>query len=377
MKKHILFIVTEDWYFISHRINLGLLAIKQGYRVSLACNNTGKFKILEAYGFNCYRINSNRGSVAPLALVRDIVQIIRVIRQVKPDLIHLISMRPIALGSLGSFLSIKTPMILTFTGLGFIFLSTGFKGLILRVIMKLYLYVIAKSSFVRIVTQNKHDAAYLSYLLKYPKENITIIRGSGIDLNYFNVLKQPLSKPLVLAYVGRMLKDKGIENLVKAFELAIKNYPNLLLILAGSIDEKNPTSITRDRLKEITNINNIKHLGEVEDIRNVWKISHIAVLASKREGLPMSLMEAAACGRAIIASDVPGCTEVAINNKNALTFPYNDADSLSKAIIKLATDYKLRIKYSKESRKIVESDMDQKIVCKKYISMYEHIFSNF
>ena len=136
-----------------------------------------------------------------------------------------------------------------------------------------------------------------------------------------------------MTYVGRLIKDKGIEVLINAFEIVSKNNNNLKLLIAGKIDYLNPSAITEEYLNNKLKLNkNIIWLGEVLDIKQLWRRSHIAVLASRREGLPKSLLEAAASGKAIIATDVPGCREIAINKVNAITFPLDDEEKLVEAI---------------------------------------------
>ena len=144
------------------------------------------------------------------------------------------------------------------------------------------------------------------------------------------------------------------------------------MVLAGFLDKENPTSIKKEDFQEALNCEGVKYLGNIKDIRKVWNEAHIAVLLSKREGLPMSLMEAAAVGRPIIATDVPGCREIAINKFNAITVKPGDVTAVKDAILTLANDKSLRLHYGKNSRKIVESDMENKAIFKKYLEIYNN-----
>ncbi len=375
MKKHILFLVTEDWYFISHRLNFALYLIENGYKVSIACSDTGKFDSLYKYNLDCHKINWNRSSVSFLGAIKDLLKIVVILRKTKPTIFHLVSMRSILIGMLSSIFYFKTKVVLTFTGLGFIFIDSGFKKSFFRNIVRIYLYVLLRiKRNTSIVVQNKDDAKYLSKMLSLSLKKIFIVRGSGVNVDYFNVINMPINKPVVFSYVGRLIKDKGIETLFEAFTKLSKLKGNFKLNIAGSIDKKNPTSITDAFLKAFIKTKGVAFLGEVKDIRKVWKISHIAVLPSKREGLPMSLMEAAACGRAIIASDVAGCREIAVNKYNSLTFSYGNSDALFNAMLQLGSDSKLINKFGRNSRALVESDLSHKAVYKSYLNIYNNLF---
>ena len=178
----------------------------------------------------------------------------------------------------------------------------------------------------------------------------------------------------MVAFVGRLLEDKGIKTLLEAFKIVNTRKLNIKLMIVGSLDYNNPSSISKKYLESvISNVKNINYLGEVQDIRKVWEKAHIAILPSKREGLPKSLLEAASAGRPIIATDVPGCREIAINKINAITIPLNDVKKLSEAIILLSENNELRKMYGLRSRKLVESDMSEEIVIQKTLSIYENL----
>ena len=205
------------------------------------------------------------------------------------------------------------------------------------------------------------------------KKKIVIIRGSGVDINFHKVQLEPSYPPITISYVGRLIEDKGIENLIKAFNLAFKVNKNIKLLLVGALDSKNLRPISKEYIKDsIRKSANIEYIGEVEDVREIWKVSHIAILPSKREGLPKSLLEAASAGRAIISTDVPGSREIAINSVNAETVMLGDVKALAKAIIYLSKNHKVRKKYGFKSRELVESDMSEEQVINSTLSLYKN-----
>ena len=174
-----------------------------------------------------------------------------------------------------------------------------------------------------------------------------------------------------------MIKDKGIEALFNAFHLVNKTNKNINLLIAGSIDRSNPSAIDESYIKrELSKNKNISWLGEVSDVKKLWKKSHIAILPSRREGLPKSLLEAAASGKAIIATDVPGCREIAINNVNAITVPLDNTVELAKAIEYLSKNHKIRKTYGLKSRELVERDMSEEIIINKTIFIYENLYKS-
>ena len=373
MHKNILYIVSEDWYFLSHRLPLALEASKRGYSVNVLCKDTGKINKIRSYGFNCYELISNRSRTSIGSLFREVINIRSVVKNIKPSIIHLVAFRSILLGLLSMLSNKKTIIIISVTGLGSIFLSKNIKVKFFKLLIIFFLFLNLKKKNIKTIVQNKDDYGFFLYRLHCKLNKIFIIRGSGVNINHFTVQEEPKYPPIILTYVGRLIKDKGIEVLINAFEIVSKNNNNLKLLIAGKIDYLNPSAITEEYLNNKLKLNkNIIWLGEVLDIKQLWRRSHIAVLASRREGLPKSLLEAAASGKAIIATDVPGCREIAINKVNAITFPLDDEEKLVEAIKILSEDHKMRRKYGLKSREIVEKDMSEKIIINKTISIYEN-----
>ena len=369
-KKSILFLVTEDWYFISHRIKLAKFLQKKGYDVNVCCKNTGKFKDIKDQGIRCFNINSKRKSLSTLQLFNEVIAFFKCVKKVKPDIIHLISMRPAIVGLLTSIPFKKIKVFITFTGLGFIFIRKSFKSKILKFFIKFFFVIITRLKFIIAIVQNKDDYDFFLKNFFFKKNKIFIIRGSGIDLKYYKKTSEPTDKKITIGYVGRMLEDKGIHWLIEGFQLALKQKKNLVLLLAGPLDKENPTTISNQLINEINRMRAVKYLGNVDDVRKIWNKSHIGVLLSKREGLPLSLMEAAAVGRPLIATDVPGCREIAIDKYNAISVKPGDVSAVKNAILKLARNKSLRVRLAKNSRKVVESDMENKKIFNEYFLIY-------
>ena len=371
MKKidKILFFVSEDWYFISHRIKLAEYLIKKGYKVFVCCKNTGKVSFIKNKGIVWYNLDIKRKSFSLFQYFFEVISYIKIAKEVNPSVIHYISMRPIITGLLASLI-IKSKFFATFTGMGFLFIRKGMLGFFFRQTIISFIKFCLFFKKIKIIVQNEDDRAFFLSKLKNRKSDIIKIRGSGINLNYYKKLKEPKGKNIRILYVGRLLEDKGVLWLIESFNKAKNINENINLYLAGSLDEKNPTGISKDKLNTFLKIKGIHYLGNVEDVRKLWSESNIAILLSKREGLPLSLLEAAAVGRAIIATNVPGCKEIAINKYNAITVEPGDIAATRDAILELSKNKLLRSTFAANSRKLVESDMSLERICEQYYKLY-------
>jgi glycosyltransferase involved in cell wall biosynthesis len=155
--------------------------------------------------------------------------------------------------------------------------------------------------------------------------------------------------------------------------MASAREPSLQLLLAGDCDKENPGSLAPEQLREFASLFGIRWLGHVADIREVWAKAHVAVLASRREGLPKSLLEAAACGRPMVATDTPGCREIAIEGETALTFPVDNATALADALVELASDAEMRARFGKNARALVETKFSDAVIAKEIVALYQSL----
>ena len=372
MNEKLLFLVTEDWYFLSHRLALALACKKRGYEVYVGCKDTGKIEEIKSYGFNCYNLKLYRGYSSVFTIFRNILEVRRVIRITNVSILHAVSLQSIVLALLATLFNRKIKFIAALTGLGSLFLARSIKDKIIKFLLTIFLIFGLKKKSLRVIVQNKDDKDFVNKKLFLSTTKIFLIRGSGVDINFHKIQLEPSHPPIIISYVGRLIQDKGIEFLIEAFKLALKSNKGIKLLLVGSLDSNNIRPISKKYIEEsINNEKNIEYIGEVKDIRKIWKISHIAILPSKREGLPKSLLEAAAAGRAIISTDVPGSREIAINSINAEMVQLDDIKGFARAILYLAKNHKVRKSYGLKGRELVESDMSEKEVIKNTLSLYK------
>jgi len=203
-------------------------------------------------------------------------------------------------------------------------------------------------------------------------DHIYVIPGSGVETAKLTPLPEPPG-PVTAAFVGRLLDDKGVRSLIAAHDILARRGESVRLLIAGEPDPANPVSIPPREIAEWRTREGVELLGQVADIRDVWKRAHIAVLPSRREGLPKSLLEAAACGRPLVATDVPGCREIALPGVNALLVPPDNAEALADAIGALAKDAALRPRLGAAGRRLVEEKFSDIEIGRAIRSLYDRL----
>ena len=374
MAPRILYVVTEDWYFLSHRLPMARTAKQAGFEVHVATRLQDGKAAIEREGFVPHALSWSRGSLSALGSLSAIVEIRRLLRALTPDILHNISLKPVLLGTTASLGLPATAVANSLTGLGTLFIGeTGVSALTQKgVRYALSLLLSRKRS--RTVVQNPDDRAFVVGLGVAP-DTVVLIPGSGVDTELFTPLPEP-PPPITAAYVGRMLADKGVVTLIEAFGLLGKRGIPLQLLLAGDCDKENPGSLAPEQLREFAGLYGIQWLGHVADIRDVWARAHVAVLASRREGLPKSLLEAAACGRAMVATNAPGCREIAIPNETALTVPVGDVGALADAMAKLAGDADLRRRFGVNARVLVETKFSAEAIGQQTVALYQQLIGS-
>jgi glycosyltransferase involved in cell wall biosynthesis len=242
------------------------------------------------------------------------------------------------------------------------------------VIVRLLRLVCMRKKAVSLVENPDDRDALLS--LGITSDHISIIPGSGVDIGRFQPMVEPAGTPTV-AFVGRLLADKGIRALVAAVRLLNSRAHTVNLVIAGDMDPANPTTIRGSELEDWARDPNIRWAGHVKDIVEIWAQAHIAVLPSRREGLPMALVEAAACGRPMIATDVPGCREVVRPGETGLLVPFNDPTSLADAIRELADAPSLRQRYGAAASRLAVEKFSAKAIGDQTVQLYKDLIGGF
>ncbi len=374
MAPRILYVVTEDWYFLSHRLPMARAAKEAGYEVHVATRIKDGEAAIEQGRLRpaCARLEPGQPLAARQRLGDSRAR--RLIRELKPDIQHNVSLKPVLLGTTASLGFSDTAVVNSLTGLGTLFIGEARVSGLTRKAVRYALSRLLRRGRSRTVVQNPDDRAFVLGL-GVPAETVLLIPGSGVDTEKLTPLPEP-PPPVTAAYVGRMLADKGVLTLIDAFSRLDKRGVPLQLLLAGDCDKENPGSLAPEQLREFASLYGIHWLGHVADIREVWARAHFAVLASRREGLPKSLLEAAACGRAMVATDAPGCREIAIAGETALTVPVDDAAALADAMAKLAGDAAMRQRFAANARALVVAKFSAEAIGRQTIDLYDQLIAS-
>jgi glycosyltransferase involved in cell wall biosynthesis len=368
--KKLLFVVNVDWFFISHRLPIALAAIKQGFEVHLACAVTDKKEMLEAEGILVHPLALSRSGVGVLNELKTLQQLFNVIKLVKPDVVHSVTIKPVLYGNIVARL-LKVPVrVSSISGLGYVFIASGIRATLFRVFIS-SLYKLALGGAKAIIFQNSADRDTLKHLGVVKSEQEVFIRGSGVDLSLYPVIAEPKGAPVVML-VARLLIDKGVNEFVFAAKKIKLSHPDIRMVMVGDIDVENPKSITAQQLKAWVSDGVVEHWGYRHDVATTMSQSNVIVLPSYREGLPKSLIEAAACGRAVVTTDVPGCRDAIESNKTGLLIPVKSGDLLADAILKLIDDNELRSQFSINGRILAEEAFDIKDVIDKHLVIYKN-----
>ena len=336
-RRTLIFLVTEDWYFLSHRLPAAEAARAEGFDVAVATRVRRHGAAIEKLGYRLLPLGWQRRSLNPLAALGAILEIRRLYRRERPALVHHVALKPAVLGGLAALAAGVPGIVTTLAGLGAALSPDTLVAALGRRAVKLVLRLVELRLPAMIVVQNRSDEAVLRH--GWPAlRNVTLIAGSGVDTARFSVLPEPAG-PVVCAQVSRMLTIKGVEELVAAVRLVRAQGIDLRLLLAGMPDPDSHASLSEAWLAGLAREPGIEWLGQVEDVRQVWQRAHIGVLASwGGEGVPKTLLEAAACGRPLVATDVPGCRDVVEHAGSGLLVPPRDAASLAGALAMLAQD---------------------------------------
>ena len=370
MAQKILYLVSEDWYFVSHRLPMARSAQRAGYEVHVATRIGNCAEKIRHEGFVLHPIQWRRGTLNPIRLFAAIIETRRLYRQVRPDLVHHVAVVPTLIGSLAA-LGLPIVRLNALAGLGFAFTSNSPKARVVRPIASFLLRWLLKRPDTTVLVQNPDDQSVVMKL-GVSNDKIVVIPGSGVDIDFLTQMPEPTG-PFTVGFVGRLLDDKGVRTLVDAHELLAQRGITVHTLLAGAPDPSNPASVPDQVLDSWRLIPNLQLLGQVEDIRTVWARAYVAVLPSRREGLPKSLLEAAACGRPLIATDVPGCREIARDGVNALLIPTDEAGALAQAIETLLKDQSLRARFGQASRKIVVQEYSSTRIGREVVALYARL----
>ena len=368
--KHLVYVITEDWFFASHFLDRAIAAKNSGYKVSVVTRCRETAQELDAHGLIFENIEFSRRGLNPIRELATVVRLRAILRRINPDIVHNIALKPVVLGSLAARLAGVRNVVNAPVGMGYVFTSHESKARILRPLVKrLIRYVLSRPNS-KVIIENSDDYNNLISGRFAKRESISLVKGAGVDTAKFSYTVESV-EPVKVIMVARLLRDKGIQEFIDAAEIVKQSNSSVKFLLVGDVDDGNPTSLSTKQLVELKNSQNVEWLGARFDIAELLAASHIACLPSYREGLPKSLIEAASVGRAIVATDVPGCREVVTHLINGLLVPPRDSKALAAALLVLVNDPELRSSMGRENRSKAEREFANEIIIRQTQNVYD------
>ncbi|HLJ19760.1 MAG TPA: glycosyltransferase family 4 protein [Stellaceae bacterium] len=375
-RRKLIFVVTEDWFFWSHRRPMAKAALDAGFDVAVATRVSAHGERIRALGLRLLPMSWRRGNLGPWASLKAVAELYRLYRRERPLIVLHVSLKTVLLGGIAAALARVPAVVSVVTGTGYLGGWQSFRARLVRTAATLVWRFLLLRGNRWVIVENEDDRRACVALRPAAAARVVVIAGSGVDLEHFKPMPMPPAPPIVCAYVGRMIAIKGIATLVEAQQRVRRSGTDLRLVLVGAPDPENPTSIDAATLRQWSALPGVSWLGRQEDVRSVWAGAHIAVLTSLGgEGLPMSLVEAAAMGRPIVATAVPGNRAIAQEGINALLVQPDDPAGLADALTTLAGDAERRRRFGEAGRRLAEASLSAEAVAAATRALYGQVLA--
>ncbi len=369
--KRLLYVVSEDWFFVSHFLPMARAALALGFDVAVATRVTAHGDVLREEGLRVIPVNFERGGIAPTQVTQQVAALTQVMREEKPAIVHCIALRSLVVGGRAAQRAKVPALIVAVTGLGHLWVSRSMGAAIGRAIIRRSARRL-RGSRTLFLFENHDDPAALG--VDENKARIAFMPGAGVDADAFVPAPEPPAPPVRAAIVSRMLWAKGIGTAVEAVRQLRRDGVDIELDLWGARDASNPASIGEEELRRWSEEPGIQWHGATDDVAAVWRASHIALLPSHyREGLPRSLVEAMASARPVITTDVPGCREIVRDGVEGFVVPKEDAGALAGAIRRLAEDAEARRTMGQAALKRFREGYTTEIVMERISEIYRSL----
>lgn len=370
VRPRLLFLITEDWTFWEIRRDLARIAKDAGYDVLVATRVTEHADRIQNEGFQLIPISMRRRSRNPFRELMTFIEVVRLYCRTRPKIVHHVAMKPIIYGSLAAWMTRIPVVINVFAGLGYAYTDRPRRVSVVRAMMRMALKIAVRGSRSMVVFQNRDDQELLARARIVTTSHVRLIAGSGVDITRFSPGGTPADPPIVML-VGRMLWDKGVGEFVEAALLLKKKSVRARFVLVGRCDQDNPSAIEEEQLNRWAQEHSIEWWGHREDLPAVFGVATLVVLPSYREGLPKVMLEAAACGKAMIATDVPGCRDVIQHRKTGLLVPVRDPPALADAVHTLLENQELRVALGVAARDFVRREHSTERIGRQYLDLYQ------
>ena len=372
-RPRIAYLVTEDWYFVSHRLPLAVAAKAAGFDVSIFTRVTKHAELIADSGLTLCPIEFNRSGLNPVEETRTLAAIVAAYRRIRPDIVHHVALKPVLYGSLAARVSGAKGVVNALGGLGHVFSGDGRKARLLRPVATAGLRLAMSARNSRLIVQNADDRRRLLEA-GIADDTVRLIRGAGVDPALYGPADPLLQPPLVLL-PARLLREKGVVEFVDAARMLKARGVEARFVLVGAPDPKNPASIPAETVDGWVREGVVECWGWREDMPQVIGQAQIVCLPSYHEGLPKSLLEAAAAGCAIAASDIPGCRELIGHEVNGLLFRPRDTQATADALERLIRNPALRQTLGSVARATIVENFSMERVIRETLSVYDELLA--
>lgn len=375
---NIVYIVNTAWYFDLHWLDRAINLVKRGCNVHLITSfvdDDEKVRHkLELAGIKCHQVALSRFSKNPIQNILLGYHIDKLLRIIKPDLVHLITVKPIVLG--GIILKLKNrPFVVSFVGLGRVFNSK--RSFLQYLVKKVYRYILSDNKKMRVIFEHNDDYQVLKKDISFIDKNVFVINGAGIDIDKYEYQEETVNDEVRILFASRLLWSKGLGELVEAVGKLKKEGLKVVLDVAGIIDEEDPDKINISIIEQWACEKKIVWLGKRNDVDNLIRKSNIVALPTKyAEGVPRIILEACSIGRACVVSSIPGCKAVIKNNYNGIVLNEVSSESISEKIKFLSLNSNVRIQYGLLSSEIIREKFSNKIVLSETFNVYESLLKS-
>ena len=363
----LLFVINDDWYFLSHRLPPALAALREGFDVAVATRVGTQGQQILDHGFRLISLEHLKRETRSFNELRAIRELRAIYRHENPDIVHHVALKPILYGNIAA-LGLPLKIVNAFAGLGYLESSKSLKAMILRTVIWNTMRFLLNRPNSFTILQNFEDRDFAVNKLGLSVDNTEVIMGSGVDLEFFKPSLQPSGAPIVML-PSRLLWNKGVAEFVAAAELLTSTGVHARFVLVGDTDEGSPSAIPRSQLAEWNDAGSIEWWGKMSNMQEVLPQASIICLPSYREGIPKVLIEAAACCRPVVTTDVPGCRDVVQHYVNGMLVPPKNADVLALTIRVLLENSDLRARMGDAGRKIA-AHFSQDVVIEKTLARY-------
>ena len=371
MKPRLLYVVNAAYYFLSHRLPVALAAQSSGWEVHVASPASRETREIERAGLTVHPLHLSRWGTLPWQELRSIYALCRLYRRVNPQLVHHIAVKPVIYGGIAARIVTVPGVVNSVPGFGQVFTNRGVAAGCLRIIVKLLYRVALRHPNQCVIFQNPEDRDDFVRDGVVPERETRLIPGSGVDVERFQPSSFATSVPLIVL-AARLLRQKGVEEFVEAARRVRSAGWKARFVLVGVPEPGNPGSVPESRLESWVHEGCIEWWGFRGDMPAVFASAHVACLPSfYHEGVPKALLEAAACGRPLVATDTRGCREIVRHGENGLLVPPRDAAALADAFFHLLQNRDALDRMGRASRAIATREFPLARVVRETLGVYE------